>query len=191
MQSRFLEERYFCVLQDVQSSFGAQPVSCSVGTSGSLGPQLCTHFPVSYAWCYTLRLNFLDLLMLIASVEDYKLGRSSCSLSSKNKRKHIHFQLQNMVTPNLLGKQAWASERLTATQMCEGKLLTLILQSDRCQMVLKGKMYVDSGGVRKAPARMLRAPSASIPQCLYCTLLSSGHALRHLFLCFNFRKHET
>jgi hypothetical protein len=25
----------------------------------------------------------------------------------------------------------------------------------------------------------------------YCTVLSSGHALRDLFLCFSFRKHET
>ena len=96
-----------------------------------------------------------------------------------------------MVTPNSVGKQAWASKWLTEKQMCEGKLLTLILQSDCCQMVLKGKMYVDSGGVRKAPARMLRAPSARIAQCLYCTVLSSGHALRDLSLCFNFRKHET
>jgi hypothetical protein len=51
-------------------------------TSGSFGPKLCIYFPVSYA-CYILCLNFLDLLTLIASVEDYQLGRCSCSFSSK------------------------------------------------------------------------------------------------------------
>jgi hypothetical protein len=109
----------------------------------------------------------------------------------KDKSKRIRFQLQDMVTPNVVGKQEWASEWLTAKQTCEGKLLTLILPSDCCQMLLKGKMYVDSGGVRKAPARMLRAQSAIIPQRLYCTVLSSGHVLRDLFLCFSFRKHAT
>ena len=58
-------------------------------------------------------------------------------------------------------------------------------------MVLKCKMYVDSGGVRKALARMLCALSAIIPQCCYFTVRSSGHALRDRILCLNFRKHET